>query len=225
MNLTPQIVAAGTGAPLARASDWLAALQTACDRFQIDTPLRIAAWLAQCGHESVSLACTAESFDYSVAALPQTFRRITPTLAATLGRQPGERMVPLERQQRIANIAYAGQYGNGESASGDGFAFRGSGLIGLTFRDTFEQCGRDLSLDLAGEPDRVRADPALAALVSAWYWSSKGLNVLADAGNMLAITKRINRAMLGASHRNALYVAAKAALGIAPTLPAPNSTR
>jgi putative chitinase len=123
-------------------------------------------------------------------------------------------MVPRERQQRIANIAYASQYSNGESASGDGWAYRGSGLLQLTFRANSDACGIDLSLDLAGEPDRVRTDPALAALVSAWYWSTRGLNVLADAGNFLGITKRINPAMLGASHRNALYDAAKSAVGI-----------
>lgn len=215
MNLTPQIVSAGTGAPLARAELWLAPIQTACDRFQIDAPLRIAAFVAQCGHESMGLARTAESFDYSVQALPQVFRRITPALAATLGRQPGERVVPIDRQRRIANIAYAGQLGNGDSASGDGWAFRGSGCIQLTGRANFDACGTDLSLDLAGEPDRVRTDPALAAIVSAWFWSTKGLNVLADAGNFLGITKRINPAMLGASHRAALYAAAKKAMGIA----------
>lgn len=214
MNLTPQIIAAGTGAPITRAELWLAPIQTACDRFQINTPLRIAAFVAQCGHESMGLARTAESFDYSVAALPQVFRRITPALAATLGRQPGERMVPLERQARIANIAYANQYGNGDSTTGAGWDYRGSGLIGLTFHDNFEAAGTDLSLDLAGEPDRVRTDPALAALTAAWFWSTKGLNVLADAGNFVGITQRINRAMLGASHRNALYAAAKKAMGV-----------
>ena len=215
MNLSPQIIAAGTGAPITRAELWLAPIQTACDRFQINTPLRIAAFISQCGHESMGLARTAESFDYSVAALPQVFRRITPALAATLGRQPGERMVPIERQARIANIAYAGQYGNGDSPSGDGFAFRGSGLLQLTFRANFEAAGADLSLDLAGEPDRVRTDPALAALTAAWFWSTKGLNVLADAGNFVGISKRINPALLGSSHRSALYTAAKKALGIA----------
>ena len=215
MTLTPIIISAGTGASLLRAAQWAAPLQTACDKYAINTPLRIAAFLAELGHESVGLARTVESFDYSIAALPQIFRRITPALAATLGRQPGENMVPIARQQRIANIAYAGQYGNGDSSSGDGWAFRGSGCIQLTFRANFEACGADLSLDLAGDPDRVRTDPTLAALVSGWYWSTKGLNVLADAGNIQGVTKRINAAMLGASHRNQLYIAAKAALGVA----------
>lgn len=215
MNLTPQIIAAGTGAPLARAEQWLAPIQTACDRFQINTPLRVAAFIAQCGHESMALARTSESFDYSVAALPAVFRRITPALAATLGRQPGENVVPLERQQRIASIAYANQYGNGDSTTGAGWDYRGSGLIGLTFHDNFAACGTDLSLDLVGEPDRVRTDPALGALTAAWFWSTKGLNVLADAGNIQAITKRINPAMLGASHRAALFASSKKAMGVA----------
>lgn len=215
MTLTPIIISAGTGASLLRAAQWAAPLQTACDKYAINTPLRIAAFIAQCGHESMGLARTAESFDYSIAALPQVFRRITPALAATLGRQPGEKIVPIERQARIANIAYAGQYGNGDSPSGDGFTFRGSGLLQLTFRANFEAAGTDLSLDLAGEPDRVRTDPALAALTAAWFWSTKGLNVLADAGNFVGISKRINPALLGSSHRSALYIAAKKALGIA----------
>jgi putative chitinase len=215
MQLNASIIAAGTGSTVLRASAWVQPLQTTCDRFQIDTPLRVAAFVAQVGHESMGLSRTAESFDYSIAALPMMFRRITPALAETLGRQPGERMVPLDRQARIANIAYAGQLGNGDSASGDGWAFRGSGLIQLTGRSNFESCGTDLSLDLAGDPDRVRTDPTLGALVAGWFWSSKGLNVLADAGNFLGCTKRINAAMLGSSHRNALYAAAKAAMGIA----------
>lgn len=124
-------------------------------------------------------------------------------------------MVPLDRQARIANIAYAGQYGNGDATSGDGWAFRGSGLLQLTFRANFEAAGTDLSLDLAGEPDRVRTDLTLAALVSAWFWSTKGLNVLADAGNIQGVTKRINPAMLGASHRATLYAAAKKVMGLA----------
>lgn len=214
MNLTLEVLMAGTGTTALRAAQWLAPMQTACDRFQINTPLRIAAFISQCGHESMALTRTSESFDYSVQALPAVFRRITPALAATLGRQPSERMVPLERQARIANIAYAGQLGNGDSPTGDGWAFRGSGCLQLTGRSNFEQCGADLSLDLVGDPDRVRTDPALGALTAAWFWSTKGLNVLADAGNIQGITKRINPAMLGASHRAALFKNAKDAMGV-----------
>lgn len=162
----------------------------------------------------MGLSTMVESFNYSIEALPATFRKITPAMAGLLGRQTGEKGVPLDRQQRIANIAYANQYSNGDVASGDGWAYRGSGFIQLTFRANFEACGDDLQLDLAGEPDRVRADPALAALVSGWFWSTKGCNTLADAGSFDSITKRINPAMMGKAQRDVLYVAARHALRI-----------
>ncbi len=214
MNLIPSLVATACGATLARSAQLLDALQATCDRFAINSPARVAAFLPQIGHEPNGLSAMAESFNYSIAALPQTFRKITPALAATLGRQPGEKAVPLERQQRIANIAYASQYGNGDSSSGDGWAYRGSGFIQLTFRGNFDACGDDMPLDLAGDPDRVRSDPSLAALVSGWFWSTNGCNTLADVGSFDAITRRINKAMAGKTHRDALYAAARRALSI-----------
>ncbi|MDN7871253.1 glycoside hydrolase family 19 protein [Burkholderia multivorans] len=215
MNLTAQIIAAGCSAPLTRATQWVQPLQAACDRFGISTPQRIAAFLAQVGHESAGLSATAESFNYSVQRLMATWpRRMPASIASKLGRQPGESVVPIVRQQRIANIVYANQYGNGDSSSGDGWRFRGAGLIQLTFHDNFEACGRDLSLDLVGDPERVRTDPALAALVSGWFWATNGCNTLADAGLFDSITRRINKALAGKAQRDALYAAARKALGI-----------
>ncbi|WP_459715939.1 glycoside hydrolase family 19 protein [Paraburkholderia sp. 2C] len=189
-------------------------LEVTCDRFSISTPLRVAAFLAQVGHESSGLKAMAESFNYSVAALPQKFRKMTPALASILGRQPGETMVPIARQQKIANIAYANQYGNGDSSSGDGWAYRGSGLIQLTFRGNFEACSDDLNLDLITNPDRARTDDTIAALVSGWFWAKNGCNTLADAGSFDSITRRINKAMAGKTQRDALYAAARQALSI-----------
>lgn len=214
MNLTPSIIAAACGAAPARAAQMLGALQATCDRFDINTPARVAAFLPQIGHESTGLSAMVESFNYSIAALPGTFRKVTPALAAVLGRQPGEKIVPLERQQRIANIAYSSQYGNGDSSTGDGWAFRGSGFIQLTFRGNFEACSDDLHLDLITNPDRVRTDDTIAALVSGWFWATNGLNTLADAGSFDSITKRINKAMAGKADRDALYAAARQALAI-----------
>ena len=214
MTITPSLLSAACGANATNAERFVAPLQAACDRFGINTPLRLSAFLSQVGHESAGLSATAESFNYSVAGLAATFRRMTPPLASALGRQAGEKTVPVDRQQRIANMVYANLYGNGDATTGDGWRYRGSGLIQLTFHDNFDACGRDLSLDLAGEPDRVRTDPALAALVSAWFWSTNGCNTLADAGSFDSITRRINKAMAGAEQRRALYAAAKQALGI-----------
>lgn len=214
MTITPSLLTAACGTNAANAARFVAPLQAACDRFGINTPLRLAAFLSQVGHESAGLSATAESFNYGVAGLGATFRRMTPALASTLGRQPGEKVVPLERQQRIANIVYASQYGNGDAASGDGWAYRGSGLIQLTFHDNYKAFGDAIHLDLVGTPDKLRADPALCALSAGWFWQTNGCNTLADAGSFDSITRRINKAMAGADQRRALYAAAKRALGI-----------
>jgi putative chitinase len=214
MTITPALLIAACGATPANAAKYAAPLQAACDRFAVNTPQRIAAYLSQVGHESGGLSATEESFNYSGAGLAATFRRMTPALAATLGRQAGEKVVPLARQQRIANIVYASQYGNGEAASGDGWDFRGSGWMQLTFHDNFKAFGDAIHLDLVGTPDKLRADPALCALSAGWFWQTNGCNTLADAGSFDSITRRINKAMAGADQRRALYAAARHALGI-----------
>lgn len=214
MTITPALLIAACGATPANAARFVTPLQAACDRFAVNTPQRLAAFLSQVGYESGALSATQESFNYSVVGLTANFRRMTPVLAATLGRQPGETVVPLARQQRIANIAYASQYGNGEAASGDGWAYRGSGLIQLTFHDNYKAFGDAIQLDLVGSPDKLRADPALCALSAGWFWQTNGCNTLADAGSFDSITRRINKAMAGADQRRALYAAAKQALDI-----------
>ena len=123
-------------------------------------------------------------------------------------------MVPIDRQQKIANIAYASQYGNGDSSSGNGWLFRGSGFMQLTFRGNYEACSDDLNLDLITNPDRVRTDLTIAALVSGWFWSTNGCNTLAYAQSFDSITRRINKEMAGKTERDALYEAARCALEI-----------
>lgn len=215
MQLTANIIACGCGATPARAAAMLAPVQAACDRFSISTSkLRVAAFLAQIGHESTGLSQFSESFNYSVAGLRATFRRMTPALAATLGRQPGAPALQVATQQKIANIVYAGQMGNGDAATGDGWRYRGSGMLQITFHDNFEAFGTACAIDALGNPDLVRTDPAIAALASAWWWFTNGCNTLADARSFDSITRRINKAMVGKEHRDALYKAARAALGI-----------
>ncbi|RQZ08889.1 glycoside hydrolase family 19 protein [Burkholderia stagnalis] len=215
MQMTANIIACGCGAAPARAAAMLVPIQAACDRFSISaTPARLAAFLPQIGHESAALTQFAESFNYSVAGLRATFRRMTPQLAATLGRQPGAPALPLANQQKIANIVYANQMGNGDAASGDGWSYRGSGMLQLTFHDNFEAFGAACGVDAVGNPDAVRNDPGVAALAAAWFWFANGCNTLADAGAFDSITRRINQAMEGADARRALYKAARAALCI-----------
>ncbi|WP_321944629.1 glycoside hydrolase family 19 protein [Burkholderia cenocepacia] len=215
MNLTVPIITAGCGATPARAEAMLAPVQAACDRFSISaSKLRLAAFLAQIGHESAGLSQFAESFNYSIAGLRATFSRMTPSLASTLGRQPGAPPLPLATQQKIANIVYAGKMGNGDAASGDGWSYRGSGMLQLTFHDNFEAFGAACGIDAVGNPDLVRTDPATAALAASWFWFANGCNTLADAQSFDSITRRVNKAMAGKDHRDALYKAARSALGV-----------
>jgi putative chitinase len=199
------------------ASIWLTPITNAMNRFQINTPIRQAAFLAQVGYESggFPLPPIAESFNYSVARLPRVFRELSPEQCLALGRQPGETSVPQARQQQLANLVYENRYGNGPASSGNGWTYRGSGLIQITFRDNFNAAGQALGIDLDTYPDLVRNDPGTAALVAAWYWQSHGCNELADTGDFDRITEKINPAMEGEPGRNDAFAVASKALGVA----------
>lgn len=211
MNLTANIIAAGCGATPARATEWLAPIEDACERFEIDTPPRIAAFLAQIGHESAGLSDLVEDLNYSTAGLLSTFPdHFTEAEAPRFARQP----------ERIANRIYANRNGNGVEASGDGWLYRGRACLQITGRGNYEPCATGVELDLIVHPELLE-QPADAALASAWWWAKRGLNALADAGEFLQISKVINLGSAtakgspnGYPHRLALYGAAKRALGI-----------
>ncbi|MBD1412844.1 glycoside hydrolase family 19 protein [Burkholderia contaminans] len=215
MIVTASLLVAACGASQANAAKFAVPLRTACDRYSINTPQRMAAFLAQIGHESMSLSQTEESFNYSIPALMATFPRAMPfALAQKYGRQASEKAVPLDRQKQIASIVYANRYGNGDSASGDGWRYRGSGLVQTTFKDNFKAAGDDIGVDLVSKPDLLRADPTTAALAAGYFWLYHGLNALSDSGNFDAVTRRINPAMAGKPDRDKRYAVAKGALGI-----------
>jgi putative chitinase len=212
MNLTPQIVSAGCGAPLLRANQWVQPLQGACDKYSIGTPLRVAAFLAQIGVESARLTAVVENLNYSAEGLLSNFpEHFTEAEAQQYANKP-----PM-----IANRVYANRMGNGDEASGDGWKYRGRGCIQLTGRDEYVLYEMSLELDLLNHPELLEQS-GNAAMGSAWYWANRGLSVLADAGNFLGISKAINLGSATAagtpgqySQRLALYGAAKKALGIA----------
>ncbi len=194
----------------ALAERWWPHVDAALFEFGILLPHRVAAWIAQVGHESKGFSTLAESFDYSVGGLLDMFdKRLSPALAKTLGRQAGERMVPLERQQRIASIVYAGRYGNGDASTGDGWRYRGHGLKQITFLDNHRACGQALGVDLVRQPELLATDDRLAARSAGWFWFANGCNQLADAGDQRALTKRINGGYNGLDDRLQRYVRAK----------------
>jgi putative chitinase len=215
MNITPALLMQAVRPLAVNATRWAAPLQSACDKYSINTPQRLAAFLAQIGHESRSLSASAESFDYSIPALMAEFPRTMPyAMAVKYGRQPNEKMVPLARQMQIANIVYGNRFGNGNSASGDGWKYRGSGPVQTTFLANFQDAKEGTGIDVVSNPDLVRTDAMTGAMVSAFFWINHGLNSLADSGSFDAITKRINPAMAGAADRNIRFDWCKAALGI-----------
>jgi len=164
-------------------------------KFQINTPLRLAHFLAQCGHESGGFRVTQENLNYSAKGLAGIFKKYFPTeaAAASYARNP----------QKIANKVYANRMANGSEASGDGYKFRGRGYIQLTGRDNYTQFGKAIGEDIASNPDVVSSKYAL--LSAAWFWSKNGLNKLADGGAtdtvVTSITKRVNGGTIGLPDR------------------------
>ena len=174
---------------------FVSALNDAMARYKIDNRLRVAAFLAQVGHESGQLRTLVENLNYSAEGLVRTWpRRFNLLTATNCARKP----------EQIANIVYASRLGNGPAATGDGWKYRGRGLIQVTGWVNYQACGSALSLDLLTKPELLE-QPAYAALSAAWFWSSNGLNELADAGKFEAITQRINGGQNGAADRLAIY--------------------
>jgi putative chitinase len=174
---------------------FVSALNTAMGKYQIITPQRIAAFLAQVGHESGQLLHLVENLNYGAPGLLATWpSRFTPELAAQAARNP----------EQIANIVYASRLGNGPAATGDGWKFKGRGLIQITGWVNYQACGAALALDLLTQPELLE-QPIYAALSAAWFWQANGLNSLADAGQFEAITKKINGGLNGQADRLDLY--------------------
>jgi putative chitinase len=209
MQLTTSIIAAGCGASVLRAAQWVQPLQAACDMAEINTPLRAAAFLATCGVECARLTALVENMNYSAVGLESTFGKyFTADEIPEFANKP-----PM-----IANRVYANRNGNGDEASGDGWLYRGRAVIGITGRTNYTLCALGIDLDLINHPELLEQD-ANAAMAGAWYWFNRNLNPPADAGNFLGVSRAVNlgsansQATPGSySERLALYTAAKAAL-------------
>lgn len=208
--LTPRIIQAGAGATLADARTWHPHLVPAFEAWDIDTPRRVIAWLAQMGHESAGLTRMVESLNYGAGRLVPMFgeHRITPEQAARYGRTDEQ----AADQQAIANIVYGGAWGRknlGNTEPGDGWRFRGHGLIQITGRANHAAVRDGLRERLFEPPDFEQEPEALmqpqwAALSAGWFWHSRKLNALADAPGFSSfelITRRINGGLNGQEDR------------------------
>ena len=183
---------------------WVPALNEAMDRFDISSSERMAAFLAQIAHESGQLTRLSENLTYSAQRLMQVWPKRFPSM---------EKARQYERNpEKLANNVYAKRLGNGDEASGDGWRYRGRGLIQLTGRDNYRAAAQGIDLPLEDDPDLL-LQPGPAALSAAWFWKSHGLNELADASaDFSTITKRINGGTVGLNERVAFWEKAKDAL-------------
>jgi putative chitinase len=164
-------------------------------KFGINTPLRLAHFLAQCGHESAGFRAVQENLNYSAKGLNGIFRKYFPTeaSAAAYARNPA----------KIAAKVYGGRMGNGAEATGEGYKFRGRGYIQLTGKDNYRAFGSAIGEDMTAAPDKVATHYPL--LSAAWFFSKNGLHKLADEGSSDAvvtkITKRVNGGTIGLPDR------------------------
>jgi putative chitinase len=164
-------------------------------KFGINTPLRLAHFLAQCGHESGGFRAVQENLNYSAKGLNGIFKKYFPTeaSAAAYARNPA----------KIAAKVYGGRMGNGAEATGEGYKFRGRGYIQLTGKDNYKAFGAAIGEDMTATPDKVATHYPL--LSAAWFFSKNGLHKLADGGATDAvvtqITKRVNGGTIGLPDR------------------------
>jgi putative chitinase len=193
------------------AARWYPHLVSTMAEFDITTPARQAAFIAQIGTESGGFKTLSESFNYSIAGLSVFGNRLTASQREQLGRRNGEGPLSLERQRAIANLAYANRFGN--KAAGDGYKFRGRGLKQITFLDNYLACGRALGIDLISDPDLLLQDE-YAARSAGWFWKANNCNRFADSGDFTGLTKCINGGINGLPDRQARLLVAQKALGL-----------
>lgn len=178
------------------ATMWSVMIQKAADQFEINNRLRMAMFLAQVGHESGHFKRLTENLNYSAKRLREVFPKYFPTdaMAAKYARNP----------EMIANRTYGGRMGNGDEVSGDGYRYRGRGLIQLTGKDNYRRASSSIGIDLVKQPDLV-SQPEVACLTAAWFWFTNGCNAMADGDQITNCTKRINGGTIGLDDRKALW--------------------
>jgi putative chitinase len=192
---------------------WLDAVGATCVEFKIDTPQRIAGFLAQTSHESGGYTMLSENLNYKAATLAACW----PNRFAVLGsdKKPVKdekgKLIPTAvansiagKPELIANLVYSGRMGNGPAESGEGWLYRGRGLKQLTGKFNYEKCGAELGIDLVGNPDLL-LEPLYAARSAGWFWKANNLSAFADVDDIKGMTKKINGGLIGYEARQALY--------------------
>lgn len=186
---------------------WHHALEQLFPDYDINTPKRMAAFIAQCAHESGGFMILKENLNYKPASLRKLFSKYFPTdeLAQQYCAKPN-------KQAAIANRIYGGRMGNGDESSGDGYRFCGRGLIQLTGRSNYQSFADSLEMKIEDVPEYLATFEG-AAQSACWFWETNKLNQWADAGDILTLTKRINGGTIGLEDRKKHYEHALHVLG------------
>jgi putative chitinase len=194
---------------------WLEAVQKTCEEFEINTPQRIASFIAQTAHESGGYTMLSENLNYRAATLaacwPNRFAELGPDKKPKKDAQgksipTGVANAIAGKPELIANLVYSARMGNGPAESGEGWKFRGRGLKQLTGKDNYTRCGNALGLDLVSNPDML-LEPMAAARSAGWFWKANNLSSFADIGDIKGMTKKINGGFIGLEDREKRYKA------------------
>jgi putative chitinase len=171
---------------------WYEALSSVMPKYQIDSPQRVAAFIAQCTHESGGFKRLKENLNYKWESLRKVFPKYFPTdeLAQEYAHE----------QEKIANRVYGGRMGNGDESSGDGSRYRGRGLIQLTGKNNYTKFADSIGMEVEMVPALLESFEG-AVESACWFWKTNNLNQYADAGDILTMTKRINGGTIGLEDR------------------------
>jgi putative chitinase len=187
---------------------WYDALSQLLPDYEINTPQRIAAFIAQCSHESAGFTALKENLNYRAPTLRKLFSKYFPNdeLANEYANKPN-------KQEAIANRIYANRMGNGPEESGDGFRYCGRGLIQLTGKDNYTWFAASLHITPDEASEYLQTFEG-AAQSACWFWESNNLNRFADAGDIKGLTKAINGGYIGLDDRIKHYEHALHVLGV-----------
>ena len=187
--------------------NWLEALNEILPEYEINTPRRVAAFVAQCAHESGGFRALKENLNYRAATLRKIFPKYFPNDAIA-----NEYASKPNKQEAIANRVYANRMGNGPEESGDGFRYCGRGLIQLTGKDNYTWFAASLEIPVEEAAEYLQTFEG-AVQSACWFWETNNLNQWADKGDILTLTKRINGGTIGLEDRIKHYNHALHVLG------------
>jgi len=192
---------------------WIDAVEATCQEFEINTPERIASFLAQTSHESGGYTMLSENLNYRATTLaacwPNRFAELGPDKKPK--KDDKGKLIPTAvansiagKPELIANLVYSSRMGNGPAESGEGWKYRGRGLKQLTGKDNYTRCGNALGVDLLSNPDLL-LEPLYASRSAGWFYKANNLSAFADVGDIKGMTKKINGGFIGLEQRQALY--------------------